>query len=149
MSVLRRFATSRHPRRIAVETVNQLELAGVRPRRAQAFDDAEVEPAASVHCPSGRLVQYDQAIVLVEYRPIHGPLPYLVRRLAWRGRRFANRRNAHDVTGRETVVLPFPSPIDTNLAATQQSVDSGARHALQIGGEEIVDSLSRSSTRPR
>src|SRR5689334_9401802 len=46
-------------RRLAVEAMDELEKARLRPRGAQLLDEAERDPAAAVHGEAGRLVDGD------------------------------------------------------------------------------------------
>ena len=121
--------------------MDQLDPARIRPGRAQAFDDPEIESAAAVHRPSGRLVQRDQSIVFVEDRPLDGLPHHLSRCLPRPGLDDPHRRDPHDVAGSQTVVLPHPAPVDPHLATTQQPVDPGAWNALETGRQEVVDAL--------
>ena len=137
------FRDQKTPRRITVESVDKLDPAVVRSGGAQTFDDSEIQSAAAMHGPSGRLVQDDQSIVLVDDRPIDVALPHLGRCPPWPGLAYPNRRDPHDVAGSQTVVLSHPATIDSDLAATQQPVNPCAWNAFQIARQEVVDALPR------
>ncbi len=130
-----------HARRVAVETVDELEKRRVRARVAQPLDHPEGNAAAAVHGEPGRLVERDQRVVLVEdrrngERPRERPRPPRLRR----GR--PDRRNAQFIPAREPSVRPDATPIEPDLAAAQNPVNVAFRDAFQQFLQKIVDSLA-------
>ena len=129
------------PRGITIEPVDQFDPARAGSGRTQTLDDAEIEPAAAVHRPTGRLVQHDQSVVFVQNRAVHGSLLRLGRRLPRPGIHHPHRRNPHDITRSQTVVLSHAAAVDPNFATTQQSVNPRARNAFETERQEVVDTL--------
>ena len=59
------------PGRIAIQAVDQFEVAGIGANVPQAFDQAETQPAAAVHRQAGGFIDNQQVIVLVENLPLN------------------------------------------------------------------------------
>ncbi len=130
-------------RRVAVEPVDELEEARVRPRGAHLLDEPGRDPAAAVDRQSGRLVDDNERVVLVQDRHLDG-LPGTGRdRTNCRGRRGPHRRHAHDVPEREPRIGADASLVHAHLTAAHDPVDVALRNALEDAGQEVVDALPR------
>ena len=57
------FGNQQYTRGVAIQSMNQLEEAGFRPQGAQPFDNSKAQPAATVYCHAGGLIQHDHGIV--------------------------------------------------------------------------------------
>ena len=124
---------------LAVEPVNEPEIAQIGPGAPQEFDDAEAQAAAAMDRQTAGLVDDEQPFVLVDDVVKYRRRPRSVGRLR---RRFeAHRRNAHLVAGLELVLGADPASVHPHLATPQQAIDPPPGNARQHPGQIIVDAL--------
>ena len=116
---------------IAVKAVNQFEETGFRTQRAQAFNDAETQAAAAVHRGTGRFIQHQNMVILIQNHI--GQRRHL---LQMRGDGFfftlgnPNGRNADFVAGFQLVFRLDAFFIHPHLAFTQDAINHALRYAL-------------------
>ena len=99
------------------------------------------DAAAPVHGDSGRLVDYQQALVLVKNLLEHR------RGTCLRGR----RRPGADACRKYAYLVAFPqlvfgldaAAVDADLTAAQQPIHAAFGHTGQFAAQEIVDALAR------
>ncbi len=128
-------------RRLAVEPVHQRQVPEVGTRRPEQFDDAMADTAAAVDGDARRLVDDQQALVLVKHVIQDGGRAAGGRRGALGAQ--AHRRDTNLVAGFETVSGPHPPAIDPHFATPQQPVDPAARHAGQLAVQKVIHTLAR------
>ena len=114
-------------RSFPIDAMSQRQVPEVRPRMAQQLDDTMAYAAAAMHCDTGRLIQYQQALVLIEH-----PIEYIRRHLC-RGRRAgrtdSSRGNSYLIAFHELVFRFDPTAVDTHLTAPQQAIQAAFGHA--------------------
>ena len=136
------FGDQQQPRRVEVEAVHEIEKAMPWSQAPQPLDETETVAATAVHREPGWFVQRHQIFIFVEDRRFQ--------RIE-QGRRWKTlpgrpphpqRRNADDIPGLESIVLPGPLSIDPYLTTTKNPVYAGSGHALQSAAQEVVDALT-------
>jgi hypothetical protein len=92
-----RFLAIIKPGSVTVQTVDELQLLGVRPQLTKGFDDPKAQAAAAVNRDARRLVEDDQAFVFMD----NGGFQTLQQTLGNRhwlvALRHANGWDAHDI----------------------------------------------------
>ena len=115
------FGEHQHAGGIAVEPVHQFEKFCVRPCRAQLFNRAEANAAATMHRQPGRLVNNQQRRVLIQNIKLHAHAKFwgIRRRLLSK----PDRRHPHPVTALNTISGPNTTLIHPHFTTTQNPVD--------------------------
>jgi hypothetical protein len=131
------FRDQQQARSFPVEPMGQFEKAGLGTLPAQLLDDTETDAAAAMDSHAGRLVDRQQAVVLVEdavFAPGRHRSPGFAAQLQW--------RDAHLVAGPQPVLRGHPPAVHAHLAAPEYPVDETFRHALADAQQIIVDALA-------
>jgi len=131
---------------VPVEAMHQFQRL-IGPRRAQRFDHASADAAATMHGDAGRLVDHQQTLVLMQNCALH--LFRKPRRHARRGGGAfdrlhfqAHRRNTQHVALGQTRFAADALAIHAHFSATQQAEDPGAWHAGQQSRQHLVHAHS-------
>ena len=122
-----------------VQPMHEFQRCGVH--GAQRLDHPPVATGAGVHRHSGRLVQCQQVRILVQHPPEQS-LARLPRRRLPARRRGAHRRHPHQITGLQAIGRLHATLVHAHLALAQDTVDMGARYALELAEQVVVDPLS-------
>ena len=120
--------------------MHQRQVLQVRPRRPEQLDDAVTDAAATVDGDAARLVDNQQALVLVQH-VIQDRGCAVGRRQSSFGAQ-AHRRDANLVPGLEAVSGPHPPAIDPHFATPQQPVDAAPWHAGQFPVQKVIYPLT-------
>ena len=127
---------------LAVQTVYKVELTIVGTRGAQCLDQAVTHAAATVNGDTGRLVEDDQIVVLVENRADDQRLQVGRCRTHAVRRSPPHRRQPNPIAFHEALRGLGALAVDAHLAFAQQPVDVRPRYALEHAQQEIVESLA-------
>ena len=131
---------------ITVQTMGKLQKRGMRPQFAQRLDQPDTYPAAAMHRQTGRLIDYQKLLVLVQ-NPFQQPIePAAGGRLGGEilavGFGAPYRRQAHHIARFQAVIRLGTALIDPHLALAQQAVHTGTGDAFEGGEQEVVQALA-------
>src|SRR6185437_9160141 len=130
---------------IAVQAVHQLEgLSGLE--GAQGLDDPETDAAAAVHCNARRLIENEQSVRRVHYRPRDslqygrgGPPLYPARALL---RLLPDRWHANPVLDAQARVRPCAVTVHPHLTLADDAEYARAWHIAEAPGQVFIEALS-------
>jgi hypothetical protein len=119
--------------------MRQFEKTRLRPLPPQRLDDPEALAAATMHGDAGRLVDHQQALVLIDDRQVHLEFGAGHHLLFAAGD--AQRRNAQQVAALQAIRDVRPAAIDPHLAAADDAVDVALGHPLAQLQQQVVEAL--------
>lgn len=122
--------------------MHQFQILGIGTQLAKRLDHSVIQTAAAMHGDTGRLVQHDQRLVLINDGGFEALQQPLRQRLGLIALSQAQRRHAHHVTSLEFVLGLDPPLVNPHFALAQNAVNQGLGHALELCPEEVVDALA-------
>ena len=133
---------------VPVQPVDQLQKLGLGPCHAQLLNDAKTDTRAAMHGNARGLVDGNQPIIFQQDREIAGR--YATRQLVDHGLGLlchpfgnTNRWQTHHVSQFHAGVCGGAPLVESNLAATNDAVNVGLGHTLEVAHQKVIQTLPR------